>query len=176
MLDATKTGSGGNSRLEIGVLVKAMMRRIKSLKDAEDVVTLLLQILVIGRRRSAREGQVHILQFSPTTTIPFYCKLHNHGVLMTQRRASLLLLSHSTAAAAAAYAGRNRPARPAAGPVSHCCAAPVAALVFVVFQLLPGESLCSSPNRCRHAIRCRRALAGPILVGRQRHFTHTATA
>ena len=59
------------------------MRRIKSLRDAEDVVTLLLQVLVIRGRRSAREGQAHILRFSPTTTIPFYCKLHNHGVLMT---------------------------------------------------------------------------------------------
>ena len=45
MLDATKTGSGGSSRLEIGVLVRAMMRRIKSLRDAEDVVTLLLKII-----------------------------------------------------------------------------------------------------------------------------------
>ena len=45
MLNATKTGSGGNSRLEIGVLVRAMMRRIKSLRDADDVVTLLFAII-----------------------------------------------------------------------------------------------------------------------------------
>ena len=55
MLDATKTGSGGSSRLEIGVLVGAMMGRIKSLRDAEDVVTLLLQLLVIGRQHPARK-------------------------------------------------------------------------------------------------------------------------
>ena len=119
MLDATKTGSGGNSRLEIGVLVRAMMRRIKSLRDAEDVVTLLLQLLVIGRRRPARKGQVHIIQFSPTTTISFYCKLQKHGVLMVLCRASLPLLSCGTAAAVTAYAGRNPPARPVAGAVAH---------------------------------------------------------
>ena len=42
MLDATKTGSGGSLRLNMYVLVKEMARRIKSLRDAEDVVTLSL--------------------------------------------------------------------------------------------------------------------------------------
>ena len=100
-----------------------MARRIKSLRDAEDVVTLLLQLLVIWRRRLARKVQVHIIQFSPTTTISFYCKLQKHGVLMVLCRASLPLLSCSTAAAVTAYAGRNRPARPVAGAVAithHC--------------------------------------------------------
>ena len=152
------------------------MRRIKSLRDAEDVVTLLLQLLVIGRRRPARKGQVHIVQFSPTTTISFYCKLQNHGVPMMLCRASLPLLSRSTAAAVAAHTGRNRPARPIAGAVAHCCTAAVAVLVAAAFKLLPGESLCSSPSRCRRAIRCRRVLTGPLRAGRPRHNTHTVTA
>ena len=158
MLDATKTGSGGNSRLGIGVLVKAMMRRIRSQRDAEDVVTLLLQLLVIWGRRPARKGQVHIIQFSPTTTISFYCKLQNHGVPMMLCRASLPLLSCSTAAAAAAHTGRNRPARPIAGAVAHCCTAAVAVLMAAAFKLLPRECLCSSPSRCHCAIRGRRKI------------------
>ena len=153
-----------------------MVRRIRSLRDAEDVVTLLLQVLVIRGRRSAREGQVHILRFSPTTTVPFYCRLHNHGVLMTLSRASLLLLSRSTAAAAAAHTCRIRPARPVANLAMHCCAAAVAALVPVAFKLLHGGCLCSSPGRCRVAIWCRRPLAGHIRDGQHRHLAHATTA
>ena len=153
-----------------------MVRKIRSLRDAEDVVTLLLQVLVIRGRRSAREGQVHILRFSPTTTIPFYCKLHNHGVLMTLSRASLLLLSRSTAAAAAAHTCRIRPARPVASLAMQRCAAAVAALVPVAFKLLHGGCLCSSPSRCRVAIRCCRPLAGHIRDGQHRHLAHATTA
>ena len=92
---------------------------IRSLRDAEDVVTLLLQLLVIGRRHPARKGQVHIIQFSPTTTIAKYPCFVTIMVPLMLCRASLLLLSHSTAAAAAAHAGRNRPVRPVAGAVAH---------------------------------------------------------
>ena len=96
-----------------------MARRIKSLRDAEDVVTLLLKLLIIGGRCSARKGQVHIIQFSPTTTIAKYPSLVTIMVPLMLCRASLLLLSHSTAAAAAAHAGRDRPVRPVAGAVAH---------------------------------------------------------
>ena len=158
MLNATKTGSGGKLRLERCVQVDEMARMILSLRDAEDVVTLLLQLLVIGGRRPARRGRVHIIQFSPTTTISFYCKLQNHGVPMMLCRASLPLLSCSTAAAAAAHTGRNRPARPIAGAVAHCCTAAVAVLMAAAFKLLPRECLCSSPSRCHCAIRGRRKI------------------
>ena len=176
MLDATKTGSGGSSRLNMYVLVKEMARRIKSLRDAEDVVTLLLQVLVIRGRRSAREGQVHILRFSPTTTTSKYRCFVTIMVPLMLCRASLLLLSRSTAAAVAASAGRNRPARPIAGAVVHCCSVAVAALVPVAFKLLHGGCLCSSPARCRVAIRCCRPLAGHICDGQHRPLAHATTA
>ena len=42
-----------------------MAKGIRSLRDVEDVETLFLKLLVIGERRSARKGQVHIIQISP---------------------------------------------------------------------------------------------------------------
>ena len=151
------------------------MRRIRSLRDAEDVVTLLLQLLVNWGRRLARKAQAHIIQFSPITTISFYCKLQKHGAdgavscvaaaaLMQHRRCCHCVRRPEPACSA----GCRR--------CGTCCAAAVAVLEAAAFKLLTGESLCSSPVRCRCALRCRHVLAGPLRVARPRHYPRTVTA